>query len=170
MPKLMVTCLRGGKSYNSKVKFARFGFIYEGETGKAGAVKDINTLYLLVKKHLSSGKQGESGLKSVSGSFICGMDTIAEALKALEDAIKNSKLSHVKIFIVCNASEVYNEATGKYEMEGAKGQFDHSQMIEYYVKFLTEHPLVVYLEDPMSDKDLGGWHLLTVFFTISITP
>eukprot|EP01022_Parablepharisma_sp_SALTPOND_P007999 TRINITY_DN135049_c1_g1_i1.p3 TRINITY_DN135049_c1_g1~~TRINITY_DN135049_c1_g1_i1.p3 ORF type:complete len:252 (+),score=22.20 TRINITY_DN135049_c1_g1_i1:1491-2246(+) len=164
VPKLMLTCLRGGKAYSSKVKFSRFGFVYENEIGKTGVLKDVQTLYGLARKQLASGKQGEAGIKPVSGSFICPMDTIGEALKVLEEAVKNSKLSNVKIFIGCNANEVYNETSGKYEMEGAKSQFDSNQMVEYYVKFLTEHPLVVYLEDPMSDKDLHGWHLLTVFY------
>jgi len=90
------------------------------------------------------------------------MDTIAEALKILEEAIKTTKLLNVKIGIACNAGDLFNEATGKYEMEGPKSQFDNSQMVDYYIKFLNEHPLVCYLEDPMSEKDLAGWHLLTV--------
>lgn len=154
----MVTCLRGGKTYGSKVKFARFGFILEG--GKI--TKDVRTLYGLVRKQLGSGKQGEAGLKFVSGSLICASDTIGDSVKVLEEAVKNSGLSEVRIFVVCNAGELYNEATGKYEMEGAKSLFDSNQMTEYYVKFLTDHPLVLYLENPMSDKDLAGWRTLTV--------
>lgn len=162
MPRLMVTCLRGGKAYNSKVKFARFGLIYEPELGVSEITKDMNALYRLVRKQLASGKQGEAGLKPVSGSFICTMDTINDALKVLEEAVKVSKLENVRIFICCNASDVYNETTSKYEMEGAKGQYESPQMVDYYIKLLNDHPLIAYLEDPMASVDLAGWHLLTV--------
>jgi len=165
----MITALRGGKGYSTKLKFAKFGFILENELGKQTTnLKDVNLLYGLVKKALSSGKQGEAGLKNISGSYLSPSDTIGETLKILEEAIKNSKLANVKIFIVCNANDVYNENTGKYEMEGAKAQYDNNAMVEFYVKFLTEHPLVCYLEDPMSDKDPIGWRLLTVFLIIML--
>jgi enolase len=138
-------------------------FIYEGAIGKHNVVKDVNLLYSTARKQLAAGKQGEAGIKIVSGSFICLMDTIGEALKILEESIKASKLPNVKIGIVCNAGEVFNEGSGKYEMEGPKSQFDCSQMVEYYMKFLNEHPLVCYLEDPMAEKNLPGWHELAVF-------
>lgn len=137
-------------------------YIYEGILENTNASKDTNLLYSLTRKQMASGKQGEAGIKMISGSFVCSMDSIAEALKILEEGIKTSKLGNVKIGISCNASELFNESSGKYEMEGAKSQFDPSQMVEFYVKFLTEHPLVCYLEDPMADKDLPGWHELTV--------
>jgi enolase len=158
MPRLMVTCLRGGKANNSKVKFTRFGFVLEGEN----VLKNVRTLYGLVRKQLASGKQGEAGLKFVSGSFLCMSDTINDSIKVLEEAIKNSGLTDVKIFITCNANNFYNETTGKYEMEGAKSLFDSNQFTEYFIKFLNDHPLVTYLEDPMSDKDFNGWRILTV--------
>jgi len=158
----MITCLRGGKTYNSKVKFARFGLIYQPQVGVNDVTKDINVLYRAIRKQLASGKQGEAGLKPISGSFICTMDTINDALKVLEESIKVTKLENVKIFICCNATDVYNETTGKYEMEGAKGQYESSQMVDYYVKFLNDHPLIAYLEDPMANIDLTGWNLITV--------
>ncbi len=93
---------------------------------------------------------------------MCPSDTINDALKVLEEAIKSTKLPNVKIGVGCSAGEVYNEGSGKYEMEGAKGQMDNAHMVDYYVKLLTDHALICYLEDPMSDKDLAGWHMLTV--------
>eukprot|EP00831_Metopus_contortus_P067545 TRINITY_DN602_c0_g1_i1.p1 TRINITY_DN602_c0_g1~~TRINITY_DN602_c0_g1_i1.p1 ORF type:complete len:432 (+),score=72.42 TRINITY_DN602_c0_g1_i1:71-1297(+) len=159
LPKLMLTCLRGGKAYNSKVKFARFMYIYEAGIGSCSAVKDLASLYATTRKNLAGGKLGEAGLKMISGSFICTMELINDALKVLEEAIKITKLPNVKIGMICNAGEVFNEATEKYEMEGAKALFDKSQMSDYYLKLLNEHPLISYLEDPMSEKDLPGWHL-----------
>jgi len=158
MPRLMITCLRGGKANNSKVKFAGFGFVLEGEK----VLKNLHALYKLVRKQLASGKQGEAGLKFVSGSFLCTSDTINDSIKVLEEAIKNSGLENVKIFVNCNANDFYNDKTGKYEMEGAKSLFDSNQFTEYFIKLLNDHPLVTYLEDPMSDKDLNGWRILTV--------
>jgi len=65
----MLTCLRGGKVYNSKVKFSRFMFIYEGEIGKTAALKDVNALYSAARKQLASGKLGVNYPINVIGSW-----------------------------------------------------------------------------------------------------
>lgn len=102
-------------------------------------------------------------MKSINSSFLCTMDSIAEAVKVLEEVIKTMKGSNMSIGINCNGSELYNAGTKKYEMEGAKALFDTTQMIDFYVKFLADHPLVTYLEDPMSNEDLPGWRAFIVY-------
>ena len=46
----------------------------------------------------------------------------------------------------------------KYDVEGPKNLFDAEQMADWYVKLLTEHPLVSYLEDPFAE--LKGYQIL----------
>ncbi len=58
VPRLMLTCLRGGKAYGTKLRFSRFAFIYEAESGKADILKDVHALYAAVRKQLAAGKQG----------------------------------------------------------------------------------------------------------------
>jgi hypothetical protein len=36
-------------------------------------------------------------------------------------------------------------------MEGPKNLFDPSQMADWYVKLLADHPLISYIEDPFSE-------------------
>ena len=42
-------------------------------------------------------------------------------------------------------------------MDGFKKQPDKEQLIDFYLKLATDHPLLKYLEDPMADADLRGW-------------
>ena len=120
----------------------------------------IYNIYTIFKKQIASGKGGEGALKPVSGSFICPMETINDSIKAMEETIKNLKLEGLKIGIICNSNEIYNETTGKYEMEGAKANFDCYQMTDYFTKLISDHPSIIYLQDPMADIDLAGWHYL----------
>jgi len=88
------------------------------------------------------------------------MDTINDSLKVIEETIKNQNLEGATIGIICNSNNIYNESNGKYEMEGAKANYDCYQMSDYYTKLVTDHPLISYLQDPMADSDLTGWHYL----------
>jgi len=45
----------------------------------------------------------------------------------------------------------------KYDMEGPKNLFEAKQMSDYYLKVITDHPLVTYLEDGIRTGDPQGW-------------
>jgi aryl-phospho-beta-D-glucosidase BglC (GH1 family) len=50
-------------------------------------------------------------------------------LKILEEAIKASGKKGLYIGINCSATDILNPTTTKYEMEGAKANFDQNQMV-----------------------------------------
>lgn len=45
----------------------------------------------------------------------------------------------------------------KYDMEGPKNLFEAKQMCDFYLKVITDHPLVTYLEDGIRTGDPQGW-------------
>ncbi len=80
-------------------------------------------------------------------------------MKALEDIIKDTgETLKFTIGIDCQANNYYNDTTKKYDMEGFKQPPDADQLIEFYIKYLSEHPMITLLEDPIADMDRQGWN------------
>lgn len=99
------------------------------------------------------------------GSYNSPYDTINDTVKMLEEIIKDTGESNkLSIGIDCSANNYYNETTKKYEMDTIKGTPDADQLIDYYLKYCTEHPLITYLEDPIADTDHLGWKKITTKF------
>jgi enolase len=90
------------------------------------------------------------------------MDSVPETLKFIEDAINSTGINDdeskpLKIGINCEGESFYTKDTGKYDMEGPKNLFDSDQMIDWYIKFCNEHPLICYMEDMLGDLDIEGY-------------
>lgn len=109
----------------------------------------------------------ETGIKmNTEGSYFTPNDTsINDTVKVLEDIIKDlGEANKVNIGIDCNANNFYSDQAKKYEMDGFKTPIENDQLIDFYLKFCSEHPLVTYLEDPVSELDLHGWKKLLAKF------
>jgi enolase len=93
------------------------------------------------------------------GSYFPPNDTLNDAIKAIEDIIKDTgESTRLSIGIDCNANNYFSESTKKYEMEGFKQPPEADALIDYYLKFCNDHPLISYLEDPLADSDFTGWN------------
>jgi len=121
-------------------------------------------LWASVKKLLTSGKQGEAGLRpNSSGSYSSPTDTINDTVKILEDIIKDTgEPTKFSIGIDCNANAFFSESTKKYEMDGFKTPIDQDQLLDFYMKYLIDHPAITYLEDPIADVELDAWRKVKV--------
>lgn len=40
---------------------------------------------------------------------------------------------------------------------------DADQLIDFYLKFCNDHPLINFLEDPIADVDIEGWKKIMVY-------
>jgi len=47
--------------------------------------------------------------------------------------------------------------SGKYDIDGPKNLYDSKMLIDWYLKMVTEHPLVTYIEDGIRTGDYLGW-------------
>ena len=68
-----------------------------------------------------------------------------------------------RIGINFDADALYNKdpkEPNKYEVEGMKGQLSNANLVDWYVKLCTDHPLITYLEDPMANDDYDGMRKL----------
>ena len=156
MTKLMFTVLNGGKSVSSKVKFSKI-YLILGASKEVSVINSFLKIQKAIVTSINSSKQGTNGFKmGADGSYFNACDSIPEALKILEDAIKNSNVNTdqetvASIGINCESESFYNAETNKYDMEGPKNLFEPGQMADWYIKFLGDHPLITYIEDPFSE-------------------
>jgi len=99
---------------------------------------------------------------NTDGSYFTPNDnSINDTVKVLEEILKDlNEGNKVTIGIDCNANNYYSDATKKYEMDTFKQPIENDQLIEFYFKYISEHPLITYLEDPISELDLAGWKKL----------
>ena len=66
----------------------------------------------------------------------------------------------VSLGIDFNADNYFNPKDNTYDTEGAKKPLDNVQLVDTYVKLITDHPSLTYLEQPLSCDDEDGWSLL----------
>ena len=123
-------------------------------------------MYDIIKKSLTAGKAGENGMKTNNeGSFTPPSDKYEDVLKLMEGFIKdiNTAMDNknvVSLGIDFNADNYFNPKENTYDTEGAKKPLDNIQLVDMYVKLIADHPLLTYLEQPLSYDDEDGWSLL----------
>ena len=156
----MINCLHGGKAIGSKCKVFKYYIV-------AKNVVDPTLLQSAlqgVRKAIVSGKGGEAALKlSPDGTFVCPLDTIADNLKIVQEAIAGcGGKEHLGVGLSWAADTLFTPETKKYQLQNPKTPFDNDQMIDYIFKMLQEKPSIVYLEDPLASSQKAAWKKLIV--------
>ena len=171
-PNLGFCIFKTGKNMNSKIKYERFliminNDIFNNISEKKKMIIDLYTkMHEIIRKALTAGKAGENGMKTNNeGSFTPPSDKYEDVLKLMESFIKDINASMdnqnvVSLGIDFNADNFYNPKDNTYEAEGAKKPLDNVQLIDTYIKLITDHPSLTYLEQPLSCDDEDGWSLL----------
>ena len=161
IPNLCFNLFKTGKTMNSKVKFEHFILIINNQTKMEPEFLYtlINKIYAAIRKFLTQGKAGENGLRlNPEGSFYPPTDALNDILKLIENIIAEvNEKDILSIGIDCNADNYYSESNKTYEMDGFKKPPDTDQLIDFYVKLITDHPLITYLESPIAESDVDGW-------------
>ena len=165
VPKLMFTVLNGGKENGSKVKFSKFFLIFDVKPQESDQF-DLHEVYLKVcaalEKSVASTKGGLAAFKrGADGAFFNAYDNINECFKLLEDAISAMGINtetrkFLKIGLNADAGSWFAEEQGKYEWDGPKTAYDVDQLIDFYEKLITDHPLLEYIEDGFANADIQG--------------
>ena len=172
-PNLGFCIFKTGKNMNSKIKYERFLIMVNNEIFDDKSIdkkKIIIELYIkmheIIRKTLTAGKAGENGMKTNNeGSFTPPSDKYEDVLKLMEGFIKDTNAAMdnkniVSLGIDFNADNYYNPKDNTYDTEGAKKPLDNVQLIETYLKLITDHPSLTYLEEPLAYEDEDGWSQL----------
>lgn len=66
----------------------------------------------------------------------------------------------LSIGIQVDPDQFFDPNTGKYDIDGPKNLYDNKMLCDWYIKIVTEHPLVSYIEDGVRVGDVEGWKQL----------
>ena len=164
IPDLGFILFKTGKEVNSKVKFERWILFFNNSKKLPyNELKDIfGKIYLAIRKFLTAGKAGEAGMRlNDEGSYFPPTDVMNDIIKLMENIITEIGVSDSFYYgIDCNGDNFYSPDTNTYEMDGFKKPPDNEQLIDFYIKLCKDHPLLKYLEDPLSNSDLRGYSKL----------
>lgn len=162
--------MNGGKAIGSAVKFTKFYLIINADANPSVNVPACYVKFVqALRKGMGSTKGGEAAFKlSPDGSYFNAFASIGDSFKAIEEAISQSGANSEdsKVFTIginCDGDSIFNKDPkdpNKYEIEGQKGQATKEQLADFYIKQVTDHPLVTYLEDPYSSGDIAGFQII----------
>lgn len=130
-PKVIVNLLQGSKLVGVKCKVFKFLLIIERYTSGKELVDIATQITGNLRKAICAGKLGEAALKFHSdGTFIVVVDTIADNLKMIEEAIsKTPYKDNVSLGINLMADNLYLADKKLYELENPKQLMDPLQMV-----------------------------------------
>lgn len=160
MPYPMMNILNGGAHANNKLDFQEFMIIPQQ--------KDINDRIRVGAEVFHSLKKvlNDSGYNTSvgdEGGFAPDLGSIEEALDYIILAIKNAGYEpslDVKLALDVAASELYDEKTNMYILNGINSKKTKDEMIEYYEELINKYPIIS-IEDALDENDFEGFKQLT---------
>lgn len=167
LPVPMMNILNGGAHADNTVDIQEFMIMPVGATTFKEALRMCVEVYHTLKKVLN-----EKGLATGvgdEGGFAPNLATSEEVLTLIVEAITKAGYKagqDIRIALDSAASELYNDADGKYYFEG-EGKMKGTQvvrtseeMVDYYENLVNKFPIIS-IEDGVGEKDWEGWKLLT---------
>jgi len=160
LPVPMMNILNGGAHATNTVDFQEYMIVPVGADTFAEALRMGTEVFhslkkVLVKRKLSTGVGDEGG-------FAPNLENDEAALQVVVEAIENAGYAagtEIAIAIDCAASELYKGKSYTFKKSGA-GTRTADQMIELYLQWLDEYPIVS-IEDGLAEDDWAGWARLT---------
>jgi len=159
LPVPMLNILNGGKHARGSTDFQEFMIMPVGAVNVSQAMQKSSEVYHALHKLLE-----EKGLNTNvgdEGGFAPQLPTNRDALELILTAIGRAgyKAGHdVLIALDPAASTFYQD--GKYNLSREGVTLRSSEMIDYYVKLVSDYP-VISIEDGLAEDDWAGWSLLT---------
>ncbi len=158
LPVPMMNILNGGKHAANSTDFQEFMVVPVNATSYRRALRMGTEVYhslkqLLQEKKLSTNVGDEGG-------FAPSLSSNKEAVELIVSAIEKAGYKpgdDCYIALDPAASEFYEN--GKYVLAREGVTLSSSEMVEYYVKWVSRYPIIS-IEDGMAEDDWEGWQLL----------
>ncbi len=159
LPVPMLNILNGGKHADDSTDFQEFMVVPTGASSFSQSLRMGTEVYHNLKSVLKS--NGLNTNVGDEGGFAPTLPSNSKAVEYILEAIKKAGYQPGKdCFIALDpaASEFYSE--GKYNLSREGRVLTSQQMVEYYVKWSSDYPIIS-IEDGMAEDDWEGWQLLT---------
>ncbi|MCJ7763758.1 MAG: phosphopyruvate hydratase, partial [Dehalococcoidales bacterium] len=159
LPVPMLNILNGGKHADNSTDFQEFMVVPAGASSFSQSLKIGTEVYHSLKSVLKS--NGLNTNVGDEGGFAPALPSNSKAVEYILEAIEKAGYQPGKdCFIALDpaASEFYDQ--GKYNLSREGRVLTSQQMVEYYVQWASDYPIIS-IEDGMAEDDWEGWRLLT---------
>jgi enolase len=159
LPVPMLNILNGGKHAENSTDLQEFMVMPIGADSFARALQMGTEVYHALKKVLKD--RGLNTNVGDEGGFAPSLPSNRDAVESILAAIEAAGYRPGRdIFIALDpaSSELYQD--GKYVLEREGKTLTSAEMVEFYVKWVSEYPIIS-IEDGMAEDDWEGWQLIT---------
>jgi len=159
LPVPMMNILNGGKHAAGSTDFQEFMVVPAGASSFHQSLQMGTEVYHSLKRVLKD--RGLDTNVGDEGGFAPSLPSNREAIEAVVSAIEKAGYQPGRdCFIALDpaASEFYED--GKYVLAREGVSLSSEQMVDYYVKWAADYPIIS-LEDGMAEDDWEGWQLIT---------
>lgn len=161
LPVPMMNILNGGEHADNTVDIQEFMVMPVGATSFSEALRMCAEVFHSLKAVLS--EKGYSTAVGDEGGFAPDLKTNEEAIEVILEAVENAGYKpgdDIRIAIDAAATELYDEADGKYHFPGEGVVRTVDELIDYYADLVDKYPIIS-LEDGLAEEDWDGWKKLT---------
>ena len=159
LPVPMMNILNGGKHAENSTDLQEFMVMPAGAATYGKALQMGVEVYHALKKVLKDKKLNTN--VGDEGGFAPSLKSNKEAVEAILDAIAAAGYKAGEdcyIALDPASSELYEN--GKYVLAREGRTLTSAEMVEFYVKWCSDYPIIS-IEDGMAEDDWEGWQLLT---------
>lgn len=161
LPVPMMNVINGGKHAGNELSIQEFMMLPVGADRFSEALRIGSEVYHSLKKVLIN-KYGRSAVNvGDEGGFAPPSKTVAEALDALSEAVKQAGYrlgDDVVLALDAAASEFYDEEKMSYQIDGKS--LSRDSLIDYYMGLVENYPIKS-IEDPLHEEDFQGLASMT---------
>ena len=160
LPVPMLNILNGGKHAANSTDFQEFMVMPVGAPTFAECLRWGAEIYQSLKKVLHD--DGFSTNVGDEGGFAPSLGGNVKAIEVILRAIEKAGYKpgeDVYIALDPASSELYDEATGTYNLEIEGRKLDRGQMVDLWEDWANRFPIIS-LEDGMAENDWEGWAML----------
>jgi enolase len=159
LPVPMLNILNGGKHAAGSTDFQEFMVVPAGAESFSRALQMAAEVYQTLKKVLKD--KGFNTNVGDEGGFAPSLSSNREAVEVVLAAIEKAGYKPGQdCFIALDpaSSEFYKDK--KYVLAKEGVSLTSKEMVEYYVKWVSEYPIIS-IEDGLAEDDWDGWQLMT---------
>ena len=159
LPVPLLNILNGGKHASDSTDFQEFMIAPAGAPSFSEAMRMAAEIYQALK-YIIKGKGFNTNVGD-EGGFAPSLSSNREALELILAGMEKAGYKPgADCFIALDpaSSEFYEDGTYVLAREGKR--LSRQEMVDYYVKWTQEYPIIS-IEDGMAEDDWEGWKLLT---------
>ncbi len=158
LPVPMMNILNGGRHAANSTDLQEFMIMPVGADNFSHALQIGVEIYQQLKKVLK--EKGYNTNVGDEGGFAPSLESNQQAVEAILTAIEKAKYLPGKDCLIAldpASSEFYKD--GCYVLEKEGKTFNSQEMVDFYVKWTAQYPIIS-IEDGMAEDDWDGWQLL----------